>query len=72
MPTWGGRIDTLIEERMVAVLSRRGPMRRRDLQIQCSNRRWRGTDFARVFDAAVKNGRIVVDPFGTVALAEDA
>jgi hypothetical protein len=72
MPTWGGRIDTLIEERMVAVLSRRGPMRRRDLQIQCSNRRWSGTDFARVFDAAVKNGRIVVDPFGTVALAEDA
>lgn len=69
MKTWGSSFWTQIEERILAVLKARGPMKRRDLTNHCRNRKWGSREFAQVLDAMVKNGTVAVDPEGHHALA---
>lgn len=63
---WGRSIDGQIEELITVTLKRHGAMKRRDLQIKCSRRKWSSVEFARVFDAMVRNGMLNVDAFGVV------
>lgn len=70
MPFWGRTIDGQIEARIKAILAR-GPMKRRDIQQRCDSRKYSGVEFGRVFEMMVKNGTIVVDPFGYGALNAD-
>jgi len=66
--TWGRSIEGQIESRIVAALERKGAMKRRELQISTSSRKWSGSDFTKAFDNMVKNQWIAVDPLGVVAL----
>jgi hypothetical protein len=71
IPHWGRTIDGQIEERIRGFLQREGPLRRRQLQMWCGSRKWSGTEFARVLEAMVKNGAVLIDPTGVVMLNDD-
>jgi len=68
---WGRSINGQIETRIINALSKRGPMKRRDLQMVCGSRKWSGTEFSDVFERMAKNGTVVVDPMGIAALSSD-
>lgn len=67
---WGRSVDGQIEARIVAALEKHGAMKRRDLQQKCGSSKWSGVEFARVFDAMVRNGTIVCDPAGMVWIGQ--
>lgn len=69
LPTWGVSIDRKIEELIRQNLMKHGAMKRRDLQIACSRRKWSGREFAMVFRAMVENGHLTTDSVGHVALS---
>lgn len=69
MQTWGATFWTQIEERIQAVLRKRGPMKRRDLTNQCRNRKWGSREFAQVLEAMIRNGTVAVDLEGNHAMA---
>lgn len=71
LPTWGVSIDKKIEELIKQNLLKHGAMKRRDLQIACSRRKWSGREFAMVFRAMSENGHLVTDAAGHVALASE-
>jgi hypothetical protein len=68
---WGRPIDGQIEQRVRDVLGAQGAMKRRALQMKSGSRKWSATDFARVFDAMKKNGTVIEDVGGVVALDTD-
>ena len=70
MRQWGIGVGQDIEARIERVLTRRGPMRRRDLQMACSHRRWSGREFAQILDAMLRNQTVVADPLGRLAWSE--
>jgi hypothetical protein len=67
--TWGRSTDGLIEERVIAVLSSHGAMKRRDLQAYCRNRRWNTADVNRVVGALMTADQIVQGQESMLALA---
>jgi hypothetical protein len=70
MTDWGASIDTQIEARIIAALSKHGAMRRRELQMRCGSRKWSGRDFAATFKAMQENGGLAVDALGMVCIPE--
>lgn len=68
---WGIGIDSQIENRILDVLSHTGPLKKRDLQRKCSNRKWSAADFDRVFRAMQNNQTIGFDEEGKVGLRDD-
>jgi hypothetical protein len=71
MADWGVTPGAQLENRIIDVLERRGPMRRRDLQRACSNRKWTGSDFAKALDSMLKNGTVAVSAEGFVGFPLD-
>lgn len=65
---WGVSPMNAIEVRVEKVLRDNGPMKRRDLQRKCNSKKWSATDFAKVLEAMVRNGTVVLDPEGLHAL----
>lgn len=68
--TWGRSIEGQIESKIIMALERKGPMKRRELQMATNSRKWSGSDFAKAFDNMVKNQLLVVDITGVVGLAQ--
>ena len=71
MQFWGVGIDTQIANRILNQVSRRGAMKRRDLQRMTGSRKWGPREFASVFDAMVRNGTIAIDPAGWVGFPNE-
>lgn len=72
MQAWGARDERYLEDRIVSVLSQRGPLPRRQLQQICGSRKWTGKDFALAIDWMRKNDTITIDPTGLIGLGRDS
>ncbi len=69
MRDWGVTKDVQIENRIRAVIERKGIVRRRALQMSCGSRKWSSRDFNMAFDAMKASGELVIDVDGNVTLA---
>jgi hypothetical protein len=70
-PSWGRSVDGQIEERIIAILKSRGPMKRREIHMLCRGR-WTSKEFGGIFEWMVRNDSLVTDAFGYVGLPEAA
>lgn len=71
LPGWGSSPLAKLEQRIMAVLSDRGPMKRKTITALCSNpRRWTTQDIKRTVDALLDNGVVRLDSQGVIGLAE--
>ena len=68
MQAWGARDERYLEDRIISILSARGPLPKRQLQQACSSRKWTGKDFALALEWMRKNDTIVFDASGNVGL----
>jgi hypothetical protein len=68
MRVWGVGVDGQIAERILTLL-KKGPMKRRELQMYTRGRKWGPREFAAVFEAMQRNGTIEADAAGVFALA---
>jgi hypothetical protein len=71
MKGWGVGLWSQVENRIEQVLTDRGPMERRRLQSYSKGRKWSSREFAQVLDAMLKNGQVVADPEGVLAIVRD-
>lgn len=71
MADWGVGIDSQLENRVVDVLTRCGPLKKRELQMKTKGRKWSAIEFDRVFRAMVSNQTIGFDTEGKVGLVDD-
>lgn len=71
LPSWGASPLARLEQRVLAVITERGPMKRKTITTLCSNpRRWTTQDIKRTVDALLDNGVIRLDSQGVIGLAE--
>lgn len=72
MADWAVGTDTMIENKILDALTKRGPMSRKDLRSTCRNRKWSSIDFTRTLDSMLKNETVVYTPaLGMIALPEN-
>lgn len=72
MATWGGNLQREIEQRIIEVLTKQGPMKRWQLQAKCSNRRWSAKDFSGALRALMETESVIADGAGYVAINPEA
>jgi hypothetical protein len=70
LTTWGAHSLAKLTARIERALERHGPMKKRDIQRRCLNHD-SPLDLKNALQTMEYLGRIVVDPFGVVALVED-
>jgi hypothetical protein len=71
LPSWGASPLAKLEQRVVAVLTERGPMKRRDIsRIVHNPRRWTAQDIKRTIDALLDNGVIAADATGLIGVPQ--
>lgn len=67
MKQWGVSLWKDVELKIEQTLITHSPIRRRDLQRLCSNRRWTGVEFGKVLEAMIKNETVNVTEDGALA-----
>jgi hypothetical protein len=70
LTTWGAHSLAKLAARIERALERHGPMKKRDIQRRCLNHD-SPLDLKNALQTMEYLGRIIVDPFGVVALVED-
>jgi hypothetical protein len=69
LPNWGASPLAKLEHRVIAVLTERGPMKRRDISRLAHNpRRWTSQDIKRTIEALLDNGVIAQDAQGVIGI----
>jgi hypothetical protein len=69
LPSWGASPLAKLEQRIIAVLTERGPMKRREItQVTHNPRRWNVQDIKRTIDALLDNGVVAMDSTGVIGI----
>jgi hypothetical protein len=71
MADWGVGLDNQLENRIVDVLARQGPMKKWQLQAKTKSRKWSAVEFDRVFRAMSNNQSIGLDSERRVGLIDE-
>lgn len=72
MGSWATSTDNRLAKRITDVLTRTGPIKRRDLQRKTSDPRWSPNDFARMVRSMLENQTLAIDPeTGLIGLCEE-
>lgn len=71
MASWATGTDNRLADRMLTILRRTGPIKKRDLQRKTHDPRWSPNDFARMLRSLLEIGTLAINDEGLIGIADD-